>query len=148
MKKSIIIMMLMTLCSLVCKSQSITIEDLKGGVWYNLEVASNERDYYIFTDSVVISTYDCIIKGNWESVSNIRPYYLIEELPDSLETYNFDFSKVGKNTSGKYFVEWNEKMNQTLFYQIVSFSEESIVRKGIVPNYPFTLAITYKRRFE
>ena len=125
-------MMLMTIGSLASLPQSITREDLKNGIWLYTESAWYERSYLVYTDSAQISTYaECLYTKKWESVTINHPYYLTDSIPKNQDSYEFDFSKVGKNTKGNYIVEWNDKMKEVYFYKVTHYSGDTIALKSV-----------------
>lgn len=64
-----------------------------------------------------------------------RPYYISDTEPSY--TY-FDRSKVGVNATGKYIVDYNDKINEVDYWTVISFNTDEMVlfhkaKEGYIP---------------
>jgi len=108
-----------------CVAQKIvSVEELKHGVWNRYCVSQDEGDCITFTDTVFTRTYCERSTGEWLCATHSSPYYLSSKIPTA-----FDFSKVGKNTKGKYLIRWNYKMNKFHCTEIDSLTDSLLVFK-------------------
>ena len=118
MKKSIFIISLLIMSVLDINAQTFTTSQLKNIHWglYSPTRSGVQKEIR-FTDTQYI-----INKVYPEFDSNITqtyPYYLSETKP-----YVFDFSQVGKNTSGKYLVVYVEQYQLMYVFDIISVSHD------------------------
>lgn len=141
--KTTIISLLLAIAAACNAQTSISINQLKGTKWQRTSPAYNDKiSTLIYSDSTYMNiTNYLLIKELSESTFK---YYLSPSVPPS-----FDFSKVGKPTSGKFLIVYNRKMDEMFYYQIISFSPQKMVllRKGK----PYSIGgaddlyMTYKR---
>ena len=125
MKKTMIFSVLFMLCCLGAMAQGFDAGKLKNGLWRLTKHHANEMRTLSFTDSIKHDTYWIFWKGKWSSSSHDHPYYLSNIIPQA-----FDFSKVGKGESGRYFVEWNDKLNEVLSLEIIYLSDSYLKFKN------------------
>lgn len=118
MKKTIIFSVLFTFNCLLSLAQGFSVEKLKQGVWYKTTGHADEKTCLSFSDSIEHETYSILREGQWKDVTLRTPYYLSNTKPQT-----FDFSKVGKGNSGKYLVEWNDKMKEFYTFEIVDLTD-------------------------
>ena len=115
MKKILVTLFAMiTYANIVFGQVTITLNDLVGTKWQLLEdYESNSKEYYEFTKNAVI----------WhrsDNTTSSNPYYLTTAIPTS-----FDYSKIGVQTRGCYYVEYNPKMNYFYCDAIMSFNKST-----------------------
>ena len=128
MMKKVIFSALFALGSLASMAQEFNVEMLQQGVWRLTTDRANEKTTIAFSESKEHNTYSILWEGQWKSYSVEYPYYFSQTVPQT-----FDFSKVGKGKSGKYLVEWNDKMKEFYVYKIVSLSDTCLqLKTGII----------------
>ena len=72
---------------------------LRGKRWVEQNENKYKRWSYTIGDSVIVDS--TIYKFNGKTHVRWHLYYLADEVPDK-----FDFSKIGKNTSGKFIIKF------------------------------------------
>ena len=128
MMKKVIFSVLLALGSLASQAQEFSVEKLRHGVWRLTTDRVSEKTTISFSDSTEHNTYSILWEGQWKSYSVEYPYYFSPTIPQT-----FDFSKVGKGESGKYLVEWNDKMKEFYVLEIVSLSDTYLqLKTGII----------------
>ena len=128
MMKKVIFSVLFTFGSLVSLAQSFNVKMLQHGVWRLTTDRATEKTTITFSESKEHNTYSILWEGQWKSSSVEYPYYFSQTVPQT-----FDFSKVGKGESGKYLVEWNDKMKEFYVLEIVSLSDTYLqLKTGII----------------
>lgn len=131
--KKYLLFLLVACCSFKCVAQGVSVEKLKNGVWNRKVTSPTEKSFRSFTDSIEIATYAECTTGKWLSATSYMPYYLSE-----IEPKEFDYSKVGSNSSGKYLVRWNDKMNKILTMEIDFLSDSVFLLKNKWVEWRFT----------
>jgi hypothetical protein len=141
--KTTIISLLLAIAAACNAQTSISINQLKGTKWMITQpVIDDETETVMCLDSTYTVTVNFLpIKKIADATFK---YYLSPSVPPS-----FDFSKVGKPTSGKFLIGYNDRGNKMFYYQIISFSPQKMVllRKGK----PYSIGgaddlyMTYKR---
>ena len=128
MMKKVFFSVLFAFGSLASQAQEFSVEKLKQGVWRLQTNSAIEKTIREFSDSTENLTFSVFWEGQWRSTSVDYPYYLSPTIPQT-----FDFSKVGKGESGKYFVKWNDKMKEFYVLEIVSLSDTYLqLKTGII----------------
>ena len=131
---------LLTICILfVCANMTfgqvkISTSDLIGTKW-QLEDAEDghSKPFYEFTPQIVL--WHCS-----DGTIFSYPFYLSATIPTT-----FDFSKVGVQTEGCYFIRYNTKRNCFYCYAIMSFSKPTgkMVHKRVYPTNIIGLTDTF-----
>ena len=115
MKKILLTVCILFACAKMAFGQvTISTSDLIGTKWQLLEdYESHSSEYYEFTKNALI----------WHRSDNSTfsyPYYLSAAIPTT-----FDSTKVGIQTKGCYFIEYNNKMDYFYCDAIMSFNKSA-----------------------
>jgi len=91
--------------------------DLQGTTWDDIHNNEHKQWTLTFTDSVMTNTTYYSRSGN----THIRPrlYYLANSVPEE-----FDMSKVGKNTTGRYLIGLSE--GRLVYNEILGLTENEL----------------------
>jgi len=114
MKRNAFLCLLMIVAPLSVIAQSFNGAKLKGGVWYRNEVDKKEKITMVFTDTQFSLTYSECTFGPWVSESHSFPYYLSDTVPTE-----FDNTKVGKSTKGKYLI-WINLLDYRFYAETIT----------------------------
>ncbi|MGM9712826.1 MAG: hypothetical protein ACI3Y5_01735, partial [Prevotella sp.] len=95
----------------------IAVSDIIGTKWKIKDSPTNR--IYEYTSERKLS---CVADGT--RILHSKPYYLTDTPITSSERSAFDYSKVGKGTTGCYLVEMNEMVGTTYCRRIQYFDKE------------------------
>ena len=115
--KNFLIILFLALSNVGMAQVRISVSDLIGTKWKFQGMSDN--DYMTYT-SERVSFYN----ADGSQVYHSKPYYLTDTPIKSPERSAFDYSKVGKGTTGCYLVEINEKVGITYCRRIQYFDKE------------------------
>ncbi len=126
------LLMVVLFATTLCNAQvMVSTNQLNGTEWEFVSVNMYDK-IYLDEDQVntikfgmasyTDSTYYKLI--DMDGVVFQRPYYISNTEPSY--TY-FDRSKVGVNATGKYIVDYNDKLNGVDYWTIVSFTNDEMV---------------------
>lgn len=127
--RTILTGMFMAIASISMAQVTISTSQLNGTKWKLKGDTSGDYDVYTMSQQIwhrkdgSFSTY---------------PYYLTDTPITSYKYSAFDYSKVGKNTKGRYIVSQNTKLKITYCSSIESFDTtkgifvEKLVTKGLI----------------
>ena len=121
--------LLMTIASISMAQVTVSTSQLNGTKWRIKGSTSGNFDEYTMSQEI----WRCK-----DGSCSIYPYYLTDTPITSYEYSEFDYSKVGKNTKGRYIVNVNEKLKITYCASIQSFDKTKgvfvtkLVTKGLI----------------
>ncbi len=127
MKKLFRYLFFLYLCPMVCDAQVIVnSSEIVGTRWKMVFPDSYyQMSELELTSTEMLQTTNSMLSFEKYEVKHRTfhyPYYLSNEIPG-----DFDFSKVGKTSSGKYLVFYNSKQKRTKYYTIRSFDSSSLI---------------------
>ena len=115
--KTFLIILFLALSNAGMAQVRISVSDIIGTKWKIKDSPTNR--IYEYTSERELS---CVADGT--RILHSKPYYLTDTPIKSPERSAFDYSKVGKGTTGCYLVEINEKVGITYCRRIQYFDKE------------------------
>ena len=115
--KNFLIILFLALSNVGMAQVRISVADIIGTKWKIKD--SSDNDYMTYTSEREVWYND---DGSQTDFS--YPYYLTDTPVKSPERSAFDYSKVGKGTTGCYLVVKNEKAGTTYCHRIQYFDKE------------------------
>ena len=103
---------------MACNAQGFIVNDLIGTKWECNNGVCIES--YKFTNDSILETYYFIYSNT--TVNYAKPFYLAKN-----KTESFDFSKVGTETSGRFLLYYNDKMNETEYWEITKQTPDTLI---------------------
>ena len=115
--KNFLIILFLALSNVGMAQVRISVSDIIGTKWKIKDSPTNRT--YEYTSERELS---CVADGT--RILHSKPYYLTDTPVKSPERSAFDYSKVGKGTTGCYLVVKNEKAGTTYCHRIQYFDKE------------------------